>query len=48
MLDAGLLDPGQPTEWATIQHQQAAEAEFTPEERRLIRHTLGLLPESRE
>jgi len=40
--ELGLLDPGQPTETATINHRQAMEAQFTPLERRQIRYMLGL------
>ena len=33
----GLLEPGQPTETAHIEHVRAMQAEFSPAERRLIR-----------
>ena len=43
----GLLDPGQPTETATVNHRKRMEAEFSPAERRMIRYLL-LCPEENQ
>ena len=40
LLDDGLLDPDQPTETAHRDHVRKMEAEFSPLERRLIRHEI--------
>lgn len=45
LVDAGLLDPDQPTPWGHLVHLRRMEAEFRPQERRLIRAVLGLTGE---
>jgi hypothetical protein len=42
LMEAGLLDPGEPTRWSDYAYRQEMTAEFTPEERWLIRAQLGL------
>ena len=42
LVDAGLLDEGQPTETATIDYNQKMVALFTAMDRREIRYILGL------
>jgi len=46
MVENGLLDPDQPTEWSHQQYTQQMQAEFTPQERQIIRFELGLRGEN--
>lgn len=46
MLDWGLLDPGQSTEFAHNEYVRAMREPFTPLERQQIRAALGLGPAS--
>lgn len=48
LVDNGLLDPGQSTEYAHILYQRRLNAPFSVEERRLIRVALGLAGDVQE
>lgn len=44
LVDAGLLDPNEPTEYAHRMYLEKSEGEFTPWERAQIRLLLGMAP----
>ena len=44
LVDAGVLDPDQPTPWSHHAHMEALRAEFTSTERATIRAVLGMAP----
>lgn len=42
LVDAGLLDPDEPTPWTQYQYQRRLFGEFTPQERARIRIEIGM------